>query len=193
MRTVSRWCVPIAFIAILSLFVLPFRGVANAAPTASGPFGEFATNPLILTDKATGAQVQMMPTRQWLAQHQTTTTVSNVTSSVSPGSPASGGLSPSTCTLGTDNSAGDAHVLVNSSEAQFDSLDISAFGLASDSTNITGELSVVSLSNGTPVSGTPAPATPAVAGGGDAWYVIWNYGNDPTIKGYFLEAMYPGD
>jgi hypothetical protein len=80
-------------------------------------------------------------------------------------------------------------VLVNNDSTQYDSLDLSAFGLSSDSTNVTGQVSVENLGNGTPAG---APATPQVAGGADVWYLVWNYGSDPSIKGYFLEAEYPG-
>jgi hypothetical protein len=192
MQIVPRRCVPIVSIAVLSLFVLPFRGVASAAPTTSGAFGELATNPLVLTNSVTHAQAVMMPTRAWLAQHQSTSSVTSGLTSTSSTSSTSAALPSPACTLATDNSPGDATVLVNSSETQFDSLDLTAFGLASDASNITGSLSVESLSDGTPVNGTPAPALPAVAGSGDVWYLTWNYGNTPGVKGYFLEAGYPG-
>jgi hypothetical protein len=83
-------------------------------------------------------------------------------------------------------------VLVNSSATQFDSLDFTGFGLSSDATNVKGALSVQSLNDGTPLSGTPAPAIPAVAGGADIWYLTWNYGNTPGVKGYFVSAQFPG-
>jgi hypothetical protein len=81
---------------------------------------------------------------------------------------------------------------VNNADTQFDSLDFTAMGLWSDSSNVTGQMSVESLSNGIPVAGTPAPAVPALAGGADIWYLTWTYGNNPSIKGYFVSAQYPG-
>src|SRR5207248_1028664 len=82
-----------------------------------------ATNPLILTNPINGARAQMMPTTQWLAQHASTRNSSSTTTS--------GGLTSSTCTLGTDDSVGDAHPLVNSSATQVDALDLSGFGMSS--------------------------------------------------------------
>ena len=178
----------LASVAICSL-TLSMAATGVQAQTALPGNAPPLTNPLVLTNPVTGAQVQIMPTTAYLAQQ-------------APGPGASGGTTPPssagtlpspTCTLGTDPSTGDAHVLVNSSSVQFDSLDITAFGLSSNTSTLTGQLSTQSLSNGTPVNGTPAPATPQVAGGGNVWYLVWNYGSDPTIKGYFLETMYPGD
>jgi hypothetical protein len=151
-----------------------------------------ATNPLILKNSVTGAQVQIMPTTQWVANHTNATSLTSTGSTGAATSAPAGALPSPTCTLATDDSPGDAHVLVNSTDTQYDSLDMTAFGLSSDATNITGQISTESLSDGTPVSGTPAPATPQVAGGADIWYVVWSYGNAPGVKGYFLEAQYPG-
>jgi hypothetical protein len=187
MRVHSRRLVPVAILALIGLFILPYRGVAQAQ-SALGEGGGILSNPLVLTNSVTGAQVQIMPTTAWLAQHQG----GGSTATSGSGTSTSSSSSSSTCTLGTDNSPNDAHVLVNASSTQFDSLDLSSFALASDTSNITGQITTESLSDGNPVNGTPAPATPAVAGGGDIWYVVWNYGSTPGVKGYFLEAEYPG-
>lgn len=179
--------VPFLVLALLTVFVLPFRSAAQADVLGGT---SITTNPLILKNSVTGAQVQIMPTTQWVAIHASTAGVTNTgtTATTTP----TGSLPAPTCTLATDASPGDATVLVNSADTQFDSLDLNAFGISSDATNITGQISTESLSDGTPVNGTPAPATPQVAGGADIWYVIWNYGNAPGVKGYFLEAQYPG-
>jgi hypothetical protein len=181
--------VPFLILALLTVFVLPFRSVAQADVVGGH---EFATNPLILKNSVTGAQVQMMPTTQWIANHTSPSSITNKGSAVTTTSTASSSLPSPTCTLATDASPGDAHILVNTADTQFDSLDMNAFGVSSDASTISGQISTESLSDGTPVSGTPAPATPQVAGGADLWYVIWNYGNAPGVKGYFLEAQYPG-
>jgi hypothetical protein len=181
--------VPFLVLVLLTVFALPFKGVAQA-DVVSG--SELATNPLILKNSVTGAQVQIMPTTQWVASHTSSSNLTGTSSSSTTTSAPAGGLPAPTCTLATDNSPGDAHVLVNTTETQYDSLDLNAFGLSSDATNITGQIATESLSDGTPVNGTPAPATPQVAGGADLWYVVWNYGNAPGVKGYFLEAQYPG-
>jgi hypothetical protein len=186
-----RRVIPLIALALLMMIALPFRGAAQAQTTQSGTAQQI-TNPLVLSNTQTGARVQIMPTTAWLAQHNIPFG-SPSGSSGSATSSTTGGLPAPTCTLAQDYSPGDAHVLVSSASTQFDSLDLSAFGLSSDATNITGQISAQSLSNGTPVSGTPAPATPRVAGGGDIWYIVWNYGSTPGIKGYFLEAEYPGD
>ena len=180
--------VPFLVLALLTVFVLPFRGVARA-DVVSG--NEFATNPLILKNSVTGAQVQIMPTTKWVAAHTSGSGIAATGSALSTTSAPAGALPSPTCTLATDASPGDAHVLVNSADTQYDSLDMNAFGLSSDASSITGQISTESLSNGTPVGGTPAPATPQVAGGADLWYVIWNYGSAPGVKGYFLEAAVP--
>jgi hypothetical protein len=181
--------VPFLVLALLTVVVLPFRSVVQAdSVSGSG----LATNPLILKNSVTGAQVQIMPTTQWIANHASTSSVTNTGTTTTTTSSSTSSLPSPTCTLATDASPGDAHVLVNNADTQFDSLDLNAFGLTSDTTNITGQISTESLSDGTPVSGTPAPATPQVAGGADLWYVIWNYGNAPGVKGYFLEVQYPG-
>ncbi|HZU11797.1 MAG TPA: hypothetical protein VFB58_03080 [Chloroflexota bacterium] len=177
--------VPLLAIALLAIVALPYHAVqAQSGLVGAGTL----SNPFILTNPTTGAQVQIMPTTAYLAQHAPPPS----TSSGSTTTPPYGTLPSPTCTLGVDSSNGDAHVLVNTADTQFDSLDLSAFGLSSDTSNVTGVISAQSLSDGTPVNGTPAPATPQVAGGGDIWYVVWNYGNTPGIKGYFLEAQYPG-
>lgn len=182
----SRRIIPLIAVALVAIFLLPYRGVqADTTPTLGG---ELATNPLVLKNTLTGAQAQFMPTTAWLSSHATTTTSTSSTSTSS----STGALPTPTCTLATDDSPGDAHVLVNTTDTQFDSLDFTAFGLSSDTSNVTGQMSVESLSDGTPLNGTPAPATPALAGGADIWYLVWNYGNDPTVKGYFLSAQYPG-
>jgi hypothetical protein len=179
---------PVLVLGLLTIVALPFSGVA-LAQTAPGVGGGLLSNPLILHNAQTGATAQMMPTTSWLAQNHPPYGTTSSGSTTAP----SGALPSPTCTLGADSSAGDAHVLVNSSSAQYDSLDLSAFGLSSDTTNVTGQISTQSLSDGTPVNGTPAPATPQIAGGGDIWYVVWNYGSTPGVKGYFLQAEYPGD
>ncbi|HEX8917313.1 MAG TPA: hypothetical protein VF898_02325, partial [Chloroflexota bacterium] len=185
MSILCRRAAVLLVISALTVFVLPYRGAVQADTTGAG---QLLSNPLILNNPQTGATVQMMPTTAWLAQNSKP----SGSTGGGTGSPAQGALPSPTCTLGTDNSAGDAHVLVNSSSTQYDSLDLTAFGLSSNTSTITGQLSVQSLSNGTPVNGTPAPATPQVAGGADIWYAVWNYGATPGVKGYFLEAQYPG-
>lgn len=155
-----------------------------AASSTTSLSAKTLSSPLILKNPTTGAQAQIMPNTRYLAQHAPPYT------STSTSSTSTGALPSPTCTLATDSSAGDAHVLVNNSSAQFDSLDLSAVGLSSDTTDVTGQLAVQSLNDGSP-AGTPA--VPAVAGGGDIWYVVWNYGSNPGIKGYFLTAEYPGD
>ena len=179
-------------LAVVGLFAFGFPRLAPAS--AAFPTAATLSNPLILKNTVTGAQVQIMPTTAWLAQHTPPYSSSGGgTGGSGTASTSSLALPAPTCTLATDDSLGDAHVLVNNAQTQYDSLDVGAFGLSSDTSNITGQLSVESLSDGTPVSGTPAPATPQVAGGGDIWYVVWNYGATPGVKGYFLEAEYPGD
>ncbi len=143
------------------------------------------SNPFVLKNPQTGAQVQIMPTTAYLAQHGLP--YGPTAGKSSPAS--SGSTSTGPCTMGTDSSPDDAHVLVNNSSTQYDSLDLSSFSLSSTSSAITGQLTVENLSDGNP-AGTPA--LPAVAGGGDIWYVVWNYGSTPGVKGYFLEAEYPG-
>ena len=49
---------PFLVLALLTVFALPLGGVARA-DVVSG--SEFATNPLILKNSVTGAQVQIMP------------------------------------------------------------------------------------------------------------------------------------
>jgi hypothetical protein len=140
------------------------------------------SNPLVLHNPQTGTSVQIMPTTAWLAQHTPPYGSSSMASTPNA-------LPFPTCTLATDPSPNDAHVLVNNAVTQFDSLDISAFGLSSSNTTIAGQIAVQSLSDGSPIG---TPAVPEVAGGGDIWYVVWTYGTTPGIKGYFLEAEYPG-
>jgi hypothetical protein len=183
MMTVYTRALLTGVLAIVALVALPFSGLARAQVAVSS--GLPLSNPLVLKNPVTGAQVQIMPTTAYLAQNHPPYSSGGSSTPTAPGA-----LPSPTCTLATDSSAGDAHVLVNNSSTQFDSLDVSAFGLSSDTTNVTGQLSVQSLNNGSP-AGTPA--VPQVAGGGDIWYVVWNYGNNPGIKGYFLEAEYPGD
>ncbi len=185
MKVTTRRIIPILAIATIAIF-LPYRGVQAA--TQAGPGGGI-TNPLVLTNIVNGEHVQIMPTTAWVAAHPQ---VNNPAASTSGSASSTPGLPSPTCTLGTDDSEGDAHVLVNSTETQYDSLDFTAFGLSSDTSNVTGQLSVESLNDGTPLSGSPAPATPALAGGADIWYLVWDYGNAPGIKGYFVSAQYPG-
>jgi hypothetical protein len=166
-------------------------GVNPLATQAAGGTALPLANSLVLTNPVTGARAQMMPTVQWLTQHgipygpnangaQGGSTVTTA-----------GTLPAPTCTLATDSSVGDALVpIANQPATQDDALDISAFGLStsSDHANLSAQLSAVSLTDGSP-AGTPA--VPGVTGSSDSWYVIWHYGTDPTIKGYFLEATYP--
>lgn len=179
----------VSAVAIGGAVLLSGAGVSAAVTQSAGATtitnAPPLSNPLILTNPQTGAQAQMMPTVGWVAQH---THASGSTSSSS--APAAGASLPSpTCTLAADNSAGDAHPLVNNAATQFDSLDLSGFGLKSDASTLTGQIQVQSLGNGSP-AGTPA--VPAVAGGADIWYIVWHFGSAPGIKGYFLEAQYPG-
>jgi hypothetical protein len=180
---------PILALSLVAIFMLPYAG-AHAANLGNLGGGEL-NSPLVLANQTTGAQVQIMPTTAWVKSHPQ---IANPLSTGSAGSSSSSSalLPAPACTLGTDDSAGDAHLLVNTSDTQFDSLDFTSLGLSSDSANVTGALSVQSLSDGTPVSGTPAPATPQVAGGADIWYLVWNYGSTPGVKGYFVSAQYPG-
>jgi len=88
------------------------------------------------------------------------------------------------CTLGSAPS-GDAQPnvagapLYTGTEAH--ALDITAFGMKSDGTTISGAIRVDSLSSG-------PGGTPEIDGTGDIWYVLFSY------KGttYFLEAELPG-
>lgn len=179
-------------LAIGGAVLLTAVGINPALTRAAGSTAPPLTNPLIVTNPATGARAQMMPTLGWLAQHgmphgATGTGSSSASASASTGA---GALPAPTCTLATDSSAGDAHPLVNNANTQIDALDLSGMGLSSDSTNLTGQISVQSLSDGSPVG---TPSVPSVAGGGDIWYIVWNYGSAPGIKGYFLQAEYPAD
>ena len=177
----SRRALPLVLIAIATILGLSFAGVARAQVAVSS--GSLAGNPLVLHDPATGATAQMMPTTAFLAQHAPPYSSSGASSTTST---VAGALPAPTCTLGIDSSPGDAPAVLNGSSGQDDSLDISAFGLQSDTSNLTGQLSVQSLSDG-------AGGTPAVGGGGDVWYIVWNYGNTPGVKGYFVQAEYPGN
>ena len=56
---------PIAILALLAVSVLPYARAQAALTTTGGSL----TNSLILKDTVTGAQAQMFPTTQWLAQH----------------------------------------------------------------------------------------------------------------------------
>src|SRR5438270_5748199 len=112
--------VPLVVLAISAVLVLPYGGLAKADSS-------LLANQLILTNPATGATVQMMPTTAWIAQHPKPTGSGGGSTTAT----ASGSLPSPTCTLGTDSSPDDAHVLVNNSSTQYDSLDLSAFGLSS--------------------------------------------------------------
>jgi hypothetical protein len=165
--------------------VLNWAAIApSLAHAASLPDAQPLSNPLIATNPLTGAQAQVMPTTAQLAK------TPPPYGSTGSSSTTTGALPSPTCTLGTDSSPGDAQPLVNSSAVQVDALDLTAYGLSSDTTNLTGQLAVQSLTDGSP-AGTPA--VPQVAGGGDIWYIVWNYGSTPGVLGYFLEAEYPGD
>jgi hypothetical protein len=177
----------LSFLAVVGLGLAAVAGVGPAGARAGSLLGApMLQNPFVLTNTVTGAQVQIMPTTQYLSQL-------GLPYGASTGSSSSGstGGAPSTgpCTLGTDSSPDDAHVLVNSADTQFNSLDLNSLALSSDSSSITGQVTVENLGDGSP-AGTPA--IPSVAGGGDIWYVVWGYGSNPAIKGYFLEAEYPG-
>lgn len=128
----SRRLVPVLVLALLTIVVLPYRGVVQAQ-TVPGT-GSLLSNPLILHNPQTGATVQIMPTTSWLAQNPPPYAPKGGGST----STSSGALPSPSCTLGADSSPDDAHVLVNNSSSQYDSLDLSAFGLSSDASNLTG-------------------------------------------------------
>jgi hypothetical protein len=154
----------------LSAVASPAAGAAtisNAPPLAS---------PLILRNQVTGAQVQIMPTTQWVAAHGGTG------GSSSPAAGTTNGSGSTSCTLATDSSQGDAAPLINSSATQNDALDLTTYGLASNGTDITGTISVQNLGGG------PAGA-PTVSGGGDVWILDWTYNSTD----YFLYARYPAE
>src|SRR5579872_6133463 len=177
MKTVTlRFITACAIAAIAGFGLGPFARASSALPGAQA-----LTNPLIMTNPLTGARAQMMPTTSWLSQHGIPYGQGSSSNASSGTSSASGAL-PATCTLGTDNSAGDAQPLVNSSAAQVDALDLTGFGLStsSDGANLTGQISVQSLNDG-------AGGTPAFVGGGDVWFINFNLG----ANSYFLEARYP--
>src|SRR5207302_2459350 len=102
-------------IAICGAVLLGWAGIFPVLASSLLPGAQTLTNPLILSDPVSGAQAQMMPTTAWLAQNpppygSTASTASTSTSA----------LPSPTCTLGTDNSPGDAQPLINSSAAQVD-------------------------------------------------------------------------
>jgi hypothetical protein len=163
----------ITALAIVSLVLIGGRGsLAISHAQTSVASGGVPLSSLILSDPVTHAQAVMMPTTAWLAQHATATASAPAAATTSPTAP---------CTLGTDASPDDAKPVVNSSATQVDALDFTSWGLGSDATNLTTQITVENLSNG-------PNGTPKFVGGGDVWITHFN---DGTTQ-YFLEARYPG-
>jgi hypothetical protein len=169
----------VRLISILATALLTTAGFSAAQAQTAGPalVGNAAplSNPLVLKNQVTGAQVQIMPTTQWVAQHpvpaisapSTTSTTTTTSSST-------------TCTLATDSSPGDATPLINDSATQNDALDLTSFGLASNGTTITARITAENLADG-------PGGTPTISGGGDVWILDWTYNSTD----YFLYARYP--
>ncbi|HEV3311289.1 MAG TPA: hypothetical protein VG815_12305, partial [Chloroflexota bacterium] len=185
-------------LALAALFLLPLGQAANAQISHAGRYqtkigrtgvrpapasgtqtitiNRIAAQSLTLTSPRNNTHVQIMPTTAWMRAH------SNLTSVTAAASRSGGSTSlPSpACTLVTDPSTGDAKAAPPGvgQEGPFNSLDITAAGLATVGANLQAEIKVISLSdsNGEPAMGSGQP---------DNWFAQWTSGGTT----YYLRAQ----
>ncbi|GEM_PF-2388511 len=182
----------------------PTNGPATAGPQGYRFIKKRAATQLFVSAPYRHTRVHLMPTTTWVRNHTTLVSPSTYGPGAKRATPDAApavrsmtatsasdplALPSPVCTLAEDASPNDAHVLVNLSTNQYNSLDISGVGLYTDGSTITAKIRVQSLTDGSP-AGTPS--VPAVAGSQDEWYVVFTSTVNGQTNRYFLGADYPG-